>query len=46
MIVKVGTFDDPSAFIPQAAIFTCDIQPFHNLPEGVPMFDKRPQKNN
>ena len=43
MIVKVGTMDNPSAFIPQAAIFTCDAQPFHNLPRGIPQFKKRPE---
>ena len=42
MIVKVGTLDDPSTFKAQAAIFTCDAQPFHILPDGVPSFDKRP----
>ena len=47
MIVKVGTLDDPSKFLPQAAIFTCDIQPFHNIPGGIPSFDKkRPPKTN
>jgi hypothetical protein len=44
MIVKVGTLDDPSAFAAQAAIFTCDIQPFHHLPDGLPAFEKRPPK--
>ena len=44
MIVKVGTLDDPSAFSAQAAIFTCDIQPFHHLPDGLPAFEKRPPK--
>ncbi len=44
MIVKVGTMDNPAAFIPQAAIFTCDSQPFHQLPEGIPLFEKRPPK--
>ncbi len=44
MIVKVGTLDDPSIFKAQAAIFTCDLQPYHHLPEGVPSFDKRPPK--
>ncbi len=46
MIVKVGTMDDPSAFSAQAAIFTCDIQPFHHLPDGLPAFEKRPPKIN
>ena len=43
MIVKVGTMDDPSAFEPQAAIFTCD-QPFHRLPEGIPCSKKTSKK--
>ena len=44
MIVKVGTLDDPSTFEAKAAIFTCDMQPYHTLPEGMPSFDKRPPK--
>jgi hypothetical protein len=44
MIVKVGTLDDPSGFTAMAAIFTCDIQPYHHIPDGVPSFDKRPPK--
>ena len=43
VIIKVGTLDEPSLFGgPQVAIFTCDIQPFHQIPEGVPSFEKRP----
>jgi len=44
MIVKVGTMDDPSVFTSNAAIFTCDMQPFHHIPDGLPRFDKRPPK--
>jgi len=44
MIVKVGTLDNPLEFSSQAAIFTCDIQPFHHLPDGLPAFEKRPPK--
>ena len=44
MIVKVGTLDDPSTFVAKAAIFTCDLQPYHNLPSGLPSFEKRPPK--
>ena len=44
MIVKVGTLNDSSSFMPQLAIFTCDLQPYHHLPEGVPNFKKRPPK--
>ena len=42
LIIRVGTLDDPSIFRPQAAIFMCDAQPFHNVEEGLPAFDKRP----
>ena len=42
MIIKVGTLDDPSVFKPQAAIFTIDMQPFHEIPDGVPSFERRP----
>ena len=44
MIIKVGTLDDPSIFDPKAAIFTCDKQAFHHIPEGIPNFEKRPPK--
>jgi hypothetical protein len=44
VIVKVGTLDEPAAAygMPQAAIFLCDKQPFHVVPEGVAQFDKMP----
>ena len=38
MIVKIGTFDDQCFFTPQLAIFTCDKQSFHYIPEGIPAF--------
>ena len=42
-ILKVGSLDDPSVFgTPQMAIFTCDKQSFHTVPEGVPEHDKVP----
>jgi len=42
-LLKVGTFDDPAIFEgPQMAIFLCDKQPFHQVPEGVPTFDRTP----
>lgn len=41
-ILKVGTLDDPSIFKSQVAIFTCDQQPYHHIPEGLPAFEKRP----
>ena len=46
MIVKVGTLDDPGEYQAQAAIFTCDQQPYHHIPGDIPSFDKRPPKNN
>ena len=43
VLLKVGTFDDPKAFGgPQVAIFLCDKQPFHLVPEGIPTFDRVP----
>jgi hypothetical protein len=43
VLLKVGTFDDPSVFgQPQMAIFTIDKQSFHHLPEGVPSFERVP----
>ena len=43
VLLKVGTFDDPSLFgQPQMAIFTCDKQSFHHIPEGMPSFERTP----
>jgi len=43
VLIKVGSLDAPAQFeTPQAVIFTCDKQPFHQVPEGVPSFDKAP----
>ena len=43
VLLKVGTFDDPSLFGgPQMVIFTIDKQSFHHLPEGVPAFERTP----
>ena len=43
VVLKIGSLDDPSAFgMPDIAIFTCDAQSFHSVPEGVPSFDKIP----
>ena len=45
IVVKVGTLDDPTLFgSPQMAIYTCDKQPFHQIPEGLPAFEKLPQR--
>jgi hypothetical protein len=41
-MVKVGTLDDPSVFAPQMVIFTCDKQPFHQVPAGIPTFERAP----
>lgn len=43
VLLKVGTMDDPSLFgKPDMAIFTCDAQDFHTIPDGIPAFDKMP----
>ena len=43
IILKVGTMDDPTQYGgPQMAIFTCDQQAFHEIPEGVQTFERRP----
>ncbi len=42
-LLKVGTLDDPSVFEgPQLAIFTCDMQSFHQIPEGIARFERMP----
>jgi hypothetical protein len=44
-VVKVGTLDDPSLFgQPQMAIYTIDKQAFHQIPEGIPAFERLPQR--
>ena len=42
IILKVGTFDDPSIFDPKIAIFTIDKQKFHHIDDNLKSFDKRP----
>ena len=43
VILKVGTLDDPRLFGgPEMAIFTCDKQAFHQIPEGMPAFERMP----
>ncbi len=43
VLLKVGTFDDPSVFgTPQMAIYTIDKQPFHQVPQGIPTFERTP----
>ena len=43
VLLKVGTLDTPADFgAPQMAIFLCDNQPFHVVPEGLATFDRGP----
>lgn len=45
VILKAGTLDDPSLFgLPQMAIFTIDKQAFHQIPEGLPTFERLPKR--
>jgi hypothetical protein len=43
VVVKVGTLDDPAQYGgPQMAMFTVDMQSFHQIPEGLPAFERMP----
>ena len=42
IVIKAGTVDDPSTFKPAVAIYTCDKQDYHHIPEHMTVFDKRP----
>lgn len=43
LMLKVGTLDDPSVFgKADMAIFGIDRQTFHQVPEGVPLFERGP----
>jgi hypothetical protein len=44
VVIKVGTLDDPAQFTPKMAIHTCDKQAFHHVPEGMPAFERLPQR--
>ena len=45
VILKVGTLDDPTQYgNPQMAIFTVDQQAFHQIPEGIPTFERLPKR--
>ncbi|MBX3548224.1 MAG: GFA family protein [Xanthobacteraceae bacterium] len=46
IVLKIGTLDDPAAGYggPKIAIYTVDKQPFHLIAEGVPAFDRLPNK--
>ena len=43
VLVKAGTLDNADDYGgPDVAIFTCDSQPYHLVPEGVPAFETVP----
>ncbi len=42
IILKVGTFDDPSIFKADIAIFTIDKQKFHHIDDGIESFERKP----
>jgi hypothetical protein len=43
VVVKVGTLDDPKLYGgPKAAIYTIDRQPFHEIAQGLPTFERLP----
>ena len=45
VILKVGTLDDPGLFGgPQMAIYTVDKQAFHHIADGLPRFERLPQR--
>ena len=45
VILKVGTLDDPGQFgLPQMAIYTIDKQAFHQIPDGLPTFERLPKR--
>lgn len=45
VVLKVGTLDVPETFeAAMMAIFTVDQQPFHPVPEGIPVFERMPQR--
>jgi hypothetical protein len=43
VVLKVGTLDEPGIFgSAQMAIYTIDKQPFHQIPDGLPTFERLP----
>jgi len=44
VVLKVGTLDDPAQFNPKIAIYTAEKQPFHVIPDGMPAFERLPQR--
>lgn len=44
VFLKVGGFDDPSLFGgPQMVVYAAERQSFHQLPEGIPIFERGPR---
>lgn len=45
VVLKAGTLDAPEAEYrgPKAAIFTCDLQAFHHIPDELPSFERMPK---
>jgi hypothetical protein len=44
-VLKIGTLDDPRLYgAPNVAIYTVDKQPYHTIPEGMPSFERLPQR--
>jgi hypothetical protein len=45
VVLKIGTLDDPGLFGgAKIAIFTVDRQPFHHIPDGMPSFERLPNR--
>lgn len=45
LVLKVGTLDNPSVFgAPEMAIYTVDKQAFHQIPDGLPTFERLPKR--
>jgi hypothetical protein len=45
VVIKVGSLDEPGLFgAPQMAIYTVDKQPYHHVPDGLPAFERLPQR--
>ncbi len=45
IVLKIGTLDDPTAFKgPKIAIYCEDRQPFHFIPDGLPVFETLPDR--
>ena len=43
LVLKVGTLDDPSVFVPKVAICMDEAQPFHTVADDVAQFDGIPR---